>query len=105
MRPFHVRFTIRRIMVAVALVALLLGLWRMWTRRAYCLQRAKWYSVQEAGFRGESDGFEQEAGWRRKTGDFVEAEQLETQSTEYRHQSEKMAASAGPMSFFHHTLG
>ena len=66
MRLFRVRFTIRRIMATVALVALLLCLRRMWVRRADRLQRAKWYSVQEAGFRGESDGFEQEAGWREE---------------------------------------
>jgi len=91
MRLFRVRFTLRWIMAAVALVALLLGLWRMWVRRAYCLQQAKWHSIQEAGFRGDSDSFQWEAGLRRKTGDFVEAKELETQSTEYRHESEHQA--------------
>jgi hypothetical protein len=91
MRIFRVRFTIRQIMVVVALVAMLLGLERMWTRRTYCLRRAKWHSLQEAGFRGESDGFETEAGYRRKTGDFAEAKLLETQSMEYRHESEHQA--------------
>ena len=91
MRLFRARFTIRRMMIAVALVAMLLGLWRMWVRRAYCLQQAKWHSVQEAGFRGESDGFEWEASNMRKVGDFAEAKRLEAQSTEYRHASENQA--------------
>ena len=91
MRLFRVRFTIRRIMAAVALVALLLGLGRMWVRRADCLQRAKWHSIQEGGFRGESDGFEWEAGLRRKTGDVAEAKQLEAQAADYRRASEQQA--------------
>jgi hypothetical protein len=95
MRLFRLRFTIRRIMVVVALVAMLLGLERMWARRAYCLERAKWHSMQEAGFRGESDGYETEAGYSRKTGDFAEMEQLEAQSMEYRHESEHQARLKG----------
>ena len=91
MRWPRVRFTIWRTMVAVALVALLLTLGRMWVRRAYCLQRAKWHSVQEGGFRGESEGFEWEAGLRKKTGDFAEARQLEAQAVEYRRASEQQA--------------
>jgi hypothetical protein len=91
MRPFRVRFTIRRIMTAVALVALLLGLGLMWARQAYCLKRAKWHSVQEDGFRSESDGFVWEAGLRRKTGDVAEAMELEAQSAEYRRASEEQA--------------
>ena len=91
MRLFRVRFTIRRIMAAVVLVAVLLTLGRMWVRRAYCLQQAKWHSVQEAGFRSESDGFEHEARDMRSAGDFVAAKQLEAQSMEYRHESEHQA--------------
>jgi hypothetical protein len=91
MRLLRVRFTIRRMMAAVALAALLLGFWRMWARRAYCLERAKWHSTQEAGFRGESDGYEWEARLRRNTGDFAEAKQLEAQGTEYRQESEHQA--------------
>jgi hypothetical protein len=91
MRWPRVRFTIRRIMAAVALVALLLTLGRMWVRRAYCLQQAKWHSVQEAGFRGESRGFEEEAVNARKVGDFRYAKESEAQAVEYRRASEDQA--------------
>jgi hypothetical protein len=91
MRRFRVRFTIRQIMLAVALVALLLCVGRMWVRRAYCLQRAKWHSIQEGGFRGESDGFVEEAENAKKVGDFAFAKESEAQAKEYRRESEHQA--------------
>ncbi len=91
MRLFRAQFTIRQIMAAVALVALLLCLGRMVVRRAYCLQRAKWHSIQEGGFRSESHGFEEEAENARKVGDFKFAKESEAQATEYHRASEQQA--------------
>jgi hypothetical protein len=105
MRLFRLRFTLRWIMAAVALVALLLGLGRMWVRRASCLHRAKWHSIPEAGFRGESDSFQWEAGLRRKTGDFAEAKELEPRARSTARNRTTRPASSGPTSRSDHTLG
>jgi hypothetical protein len=85
------RFRVRTLTLAVAFVAVVLGAWRVWSRRTYCLERAKWHAVQEAGFRSESDGFRQEARDMRSAGDPAEAERLEAQDKEYRRESEHQA--------------
>jgi hypothetical protein len=54
MRQFGVRLTIRRIMFAVAVAALLLTLGRMWARRAYCLQLLKTLFADAVGVKRDS---------------------------------------------------
>ncbi len=52
MRLPHVRLTVRRMMIAVAIAAAVLGVVRLWQRRDYCLRRAtlhaRWETVRRA---------------------------------------------------------
>ena len=52
MRLPRVRFTVRRMMVAVAVLALPLGAERTWRRCSYCRERAGHHANQEKGDKG-----------------------------------------------------
>jgi hypothetical protein len=49
----RLRFTVRRLMVAVAVVAVLLGAFSLLRRASYCMDRAAWHAAQEARLRDE----------------------------------------------------
>jgi hypothetical protein len=61
MRLPRPRITIRRLMIAVAIVALLLGAELTRRRRAFCVQQASYYADWERTSRSYAEDFEKEA--------------------------------------------
>jgi hypothetical protein len=53
MRLPHIRFTVRRMMIAVAVMALMFGAARLWQRRDFCLRRAALHARWEASRRAD----------------------------------------------------
>ncbi len=49
----RLRFTVRRMMIAVAVVAVGLAVVVGWTRSVFCLKRAAWHAVHEARLRAD----------------------------------------------------